>query len=149
MPQGTPYDGLFWRGAIYNGTTGVTCLTATLSGGKFWDFFYIESEQRLCGGGKLAGGRLTQRGRGSVPNLSSGPDRGIIGNRWVTLLICGLKLQTEFQESSGVIKGDGAGGSHTQANRFGGAAGQTKWEETGYDGAACCYGERTPITGVL
>lgn len=46
----------------------------------------------------------------------SSPDRGIIGNRWLTLLICGLKLQTEFQESSGVINGNRE--SHTQPNQY-------------------------------
>lgn len=46
----------------------------------------------------------------------SSPDRGIIGNRWLTLLICGLKLQTEFQESSRVINGNRK--SHTQPNQY-------------------------------
>lgn len=57
-------------------------------------------------------------GPGSVlsSKCDSSPDRGIIGNRWLTLLICGLKLQTEFQESSRVINGNRK--SHTQPNQY-------------------------------
>lgn len=73
---------------------------------------------------------------------SSRSDRRIMGNRWLTLLICGLKLQTEFQESRRVINGArkvcvyvcvcGWVMPHTQPDHYMLTAGSPKHRTTGY-----------------